>query len=232
MASFVTVVEVCRNACLHDACHVPYWGEAAGASCEKRQNRKAPALPIQPGNDMSSECLSCWHTHSIQQSQSVAEQATEGHVPLLQTCLCGWKGRGHYSRECVTVKNVVEDDNEDKSPGGLNVTTPSRSVFSWASRLVRLMLPPCSSVTKDCTHQHTYTPAFSVSSCRMESSTDYRLFYLFGCLIYKNRHNNKETVISNIFYILKHMFYVDYILYIISMYTQRELEQSYLDSLN
>ena len=165
------MVEVCCNARLHDARHVSYWCKTARASCEKRQNREAPPLPVQPGDYVSSERLACRHTHSIQQGQGVAEQAAERHVPLLQTCLWRGKGKKWYSWGDIKKKQtnisfllMVE---EDGSPGGLNVTTPSRTVSSWVSRLLRLMLPPCSRVTKDWTHQHTYTPAFSVSSCQM-----------------------------------------------------------------
>lgn len=93
--TLVTVVEVRCNACLHDPRHVPYWCKAAGASREKRQNRKTPPLPVQPRNDMSSKCLACWDSNSIQQSQSLAEQTAERHVPLLQTPLC----RGNKRRK-------------------------------------------------------------------------------------------------------------------------------------
>lgn len=85
------MVEVRCNARLHDARHVSYWCKTAWASCEKRQNREAPPLSVQPGDYMSSEGLACRDTHSIQQGQSVAEQAAERHVPLLQTCL--WRGK-------------------------------------------------------------------------------------------------------------------------------------------
>lgn len=192
------MVEVRCNACLHDARHVPYWCKTARTSCEKRQNREAPPLPVQPGDNMTSERLACWDTHSIQQSQSVAEQAAKRHVPLLQTRLCRWEKRkrcrrGDQKNLLLIIDNVVEEDVEDDSPGGLNVTMPSRSVSSWASRLLRLMLPPCSRVTKDCTHQHTYTPAFSVSSWQTESNKDYRVFCLFGLMLYRNTTPFQES---------------------------------------
>lgn len=37
---------------------------------------------------MSSKCLACWDTNSIQQSQSITEETAEGHVSLLQIHLC------------------------------------------------------------------------------------------------------------------------------------------------
>lgn len=78
----LTMVKVCCDACLHNASHVPYWRKAAGASSEERQNWKASPLPIQPGVDMSGKRLARRDSHSIQQSQSIAEQAAECHVPL------------------------------------------------------------------------------------------------------------------------------------------------------
>lgn len=82
------MVEVRCDARLHDACHMAYRSKAAGASCEERQDGKAPPLPIQPGNNAGNERLSCGDPDSVQQGQSVAEQAAERHVPPLQPGLC------------------------------------------------------------------------------------------------------------------------------------------------
>ena len=93
---FLTMAEVCCDACLHDTCHVSHWCKATGAGCEKRQNRKAPPLSVQPGNDMSSKRFTRWNAHSVEQSQRVTEETAEGHVPLLQTHLCKGKRRKWY----------------------------------------------------------------------------------------------------------------------------------------
>lgn len=90
------MVEVRCDACLHDACHMAYRSKAAGASCEERQDGKAPPLPIQPGNNAGHKCLSCGDPNSVQQGQSVAEQAAERHVPPLQPGLCGGKKKQQW----------------------------------------------------------------------------------------------------------------------------------------
>lgn len=128
------MVEVRRDARLHDACHVPYRSKAAGASCEERQDGKAPPLPVQPGDDAGNERLSCGDPDSVQQGQSVAEQAAERHVPPLQPGLCGGE-----KQETVTSQAgaalllrllLLSQWGEGTPPGGLNVTTPSSSVSS------------------------------------------------------------------------------------------------------
>ena len=96
------MVEVRCNTRLHDARHVSYWCKTAWASCEKRQNGEAPPLPVQPGDYMSSEGLARRDTHSIQQGQSVAEQAAVCHVPLLQTGL--WRGKRGRSDTAGVIK--------------------------------------------------------------------------------------------------------------------------------
>lgn len=67
------MVEVCRDARLHDARHVSHRREAARAGSEERQDREAPPLPVQPGDDMSSQSLACWDPNPVEQSQRVAE---------------------------------------------------------------------------------------------------------------------------------------------------------------
>lgn len=85
--TLVTVIEVRCDARLHDPRHVPHRRETAGAGGEERQNREAPPLPVEPRNDTSGERLARRDADPVQQSQSVAEQPAEGHVPLLQTRL-------------------------------------------------------------------------------------------------------------------------------------------------
>lgn len=98
----LTMVEVPCNACLHDACHVSHWCKATGAGCEKGKSWKAPPFPVQPGNDMGSECLACWDAHAVEQSQSITEETAERHVPLLQIHL--WKGTGRSRNKAVEME--------------------------------------------------------------------------------------------------------------------------------
>lgn len=92
------MVEVRRDARLHDARHVTYRREAAGAGGEEGENGKAPPLPVQPGVDVSGQGLARRHPHSVQQGQGAAEEAAQRHVPLLQARLCGGNRRAFQRR--------------------------------------------------------------------------------------------------------------------------------------
>lgn len=122
------MVEVRCDACLHDARHMPHRSKAAAASCKERQNGKAPPLPIQPGNHAGNKCLSCGDPDSVQQGQSVAKQAAEGHVPLLQAGL--WRKKQESLQAEPRRAPLLSQCGEATPPGGLNVTTPSSSVSS------------------------------------------------------------------------------------------------------
>ena len=201
------MVEVCCNARLHDARHVSYWCKTARASCEKRQNREAPPLPVQPGDYVSSERLACRHTHSIQQGQGVAEQAAERHVPLLQTCL--WRGKG---KKWYSWGDIKKKTNKHFFP-----------FDGWGGRLTRWV--ECHNALQNClqlslqaveadaasllqSDQRLNTPAHVHCSLQRLLLPDERnrLFCLFGLKLYRNRYeyhmifiNKTDTVEALIF---------------------------------
>jgi len=111
-----TVVEVGRDAGLHDAGHVTHRGQTLGAGREEGQDGECPRLPVQPGDDVRGEGFACGHAHSVEQGQGVDEQTAQRHVPLLQTALWGGhKRRGEMITVRVTVLGVTAESTGQQS---------------------------------------------------------------------------------------------------------------------
>lgn len=132
------MVEVCSDACLHDPRHVSHRCETTGAGCEKRQNRKAPPLPVQPGDDVSRERLACRHPHPVKKSQHVAKEAAECHVPLLQAHLCREKSTRVWScfgweNHCLCKGNSTQVCSETVARGAekMRISAREAHLVGW-----------------------------------------------------------------------------------------------------